>query len=572
MHTRYIRPGLAVVVLSASLLAHGAAISSAAPGSERTEQDVAISDAGSDVRESVVRVKVPLPDSAGPHPAACDWLSYLRYRHVNGPQNAAEADRILIAQPGVLEGASAFDTVARNTVAAAAQRGQQVEFWALDRRSNCLEDHTGIEAAVTEANPEVAVGYYYRGDSVDGRRFDGYQSGPQVKWLSEMGVEQTVRDQYDLMAAELPDKRIRRDKVLCGGHSLGGAVTAYFAQWDFDGDPGYEQCSGYFALDSAISPNLPFALKAELAALISDFSGADSARAAVQAGIIPASVNAPALINPETMNLLAIAGAAAQIAPEGESSLLQLRNLNIEASLRLLFSSGIGQALQPGDVAIRNVRLTNTAALASLLDNNSQPLAFLQASMGFYSGGPVADKDFPIPNAVNSAQRPLTASLLGPDRYVVPTAHGPLYGWHNYDGLPADVPRASDGQPYTSPDREVTDVAQLAGNLADHPLDFTEQYFPTVLLAETVLGPTHLQSHLTHPEGLTAHHTIDLLGGSGLAVGTEPKPNGTVGTLTTVVAPGYHHLDVLTASAHQNDNRSEPVSTALADFAVDGER
>ena len=42
---------------------------------------------------------------------------------------------------------------------------------------------------------------------------------------------------------------IRRDKVLCGGHSLGGAITGYFAQWDFDGDP--------TTVDDADSPSAP---------------------------------------------------------------------------------------------------------------------------------------------------------------------------------------------------------------------------------------------------------------------------------------------------------------------------
>lgn len=54
-----------------------------------------------DVAESVVRVKVPLPASAGPRPEACDWLSYLRFRHKDGPAAAADADKILVAQPGM---------------------------------------------------------------------------------------------------------------------------------------------------------------------------------------------------------------------------------------------------------------------------------------------------------------------------------------------------------------------------------------------------------------------------------------------------------------------------------------
>jgi hypothetical protein len=39
----------------------------------------------------------------GIHPAACDWLSYLRYRDSEGPAASADADRILVAQPGILD-------------------------------------------------------------------------------------------------------------------------------------------------------------------------------------------------------------------------------------------------------------------------------------------------------------------------------------------------------------------------------------------------------------------------------------------------------------------------------------
>ncbi len=566
MRHRYISQMLAIVLLSISLLMTETSTSTAAPGPDRTEKAVTVVGTSDQVSESIVRIKSPLPKSVGPHPAACNWLSYLRYRDTDGPQRSADADRILIAQPGVLEGASAFDTLARNTIARAAEQGVHLEFWALDRRSNCLEDHTGVDASIEKNNPGLAVDYYYRGRTVNGKRFGGYRSNQSLKWLSAMGLAQTVEDQYALMRAELPEQRTRRDKVLCGGHSLGGVITAYFAQWDFGGDPGYKQCGGYFALDSAISLTVPFApdwIPSDLVGQLS--AGTSQIHAGIEAGVIPASANLPALINPETMNLLAIAGAAARTAPSAESRLMHIQNPNIDTSLRILFSRDGTEAATLGTLPVRQIRLTNTAALGSLLDNNSQPLAFLQTANGFYRGGPVVDKDFPLPNALNQSARSFTATALGPDRLALPTARGPLYDWANFNEVQSGGARSSKGQTFTAPNREVTDINQLASNLADHPLDFTEQYFPTMLLADTIEGPAHLKRYLKHSHGITANHTLALVGGSGLTIGHK---KGGTGTITTVVAPGYHHLDVLTASATQNNGRPEPVSTALAAFAA----
>ncbi|NUO43844.1 MAG: hypothetical protein HOV82_17620, partial [Streptomyces sp.] len=39
----------------------------------RTETPVVSTSPVAGVRETVVRVKAPLPESAGPRPAACDW-------------------------------------------------------------------------------------------------------------------------------------------------------------------------------------------------------------------------------------------------------------------------------------------------------------------------------------------------------------------------------------------------------------------------------------------------------------------------------------------------------------------
>ncbi|WP_405725630.1 hypothetical protein OG885_03235 [Streptomyces sp. NBC_00028] len=545
-------------------------LTAAAPGAHadgaRTETPVVSTSPVAGVRETVVRVKAPLPESAGPRPAACDWLSYLRYRAGDGPAAAADADRILVAQPGILEGAGAFDSVARNVVTAAAARGRHIEFWALDRRSNCLEDRTGIASG----DQHTAVDYYYRGEQVGGRTFNGYAGNGQLGWMARLGIEQTVRDEYDLLTSELPDQSVRERKVLCGGHSLGGVVTGYFATADFDGNPattadaGHRQCAGYFALDTTVSTSL-----ADLSGSIPDDTnlpdvglGYGVVQAGLDSGVLPRALSAPVLLNPETMTLLAIAGLGALEAPGAEADLPRYlpANLNIEATNRFLFSRDT-PTFVTGSPGVKDFRLTNDAVLGALLDDNSVPLAFLQSSVGFFDGGPVADKNFPVANG--SSQQP---GLFGIDYKAIPDrAHGPLYTWRNYDRVgAADDPgyRSADGTPFTAAGKEVTDLRELARSLAEQPLDFTEQYFPTKLVTDLELaGSPQVKKLLAHPEGITAHPTLTVLAGDGLLAGRVPDD------LHPLIAPGYQHLDVLTAAPVQNDGLPEVVSSGLARFA-----
>ncbi|MFF7446489.1 MULTISPECIES: hypothetical protein [unclassified Streptomyces] len=554
------------VLLTAGTLT--AAASGARADGARTETPVVSSSPITGVRESVVRVRVPLPASAGARPAACDWLSYLRYRAVGGPAASVDADRILIAQPGILEGAGAFDSVARNTVAAASAQGRHIEFWALDRRSNCLEDRTGIASG----DQHTAVDYYYRGKQVAGRTFDGFVGNGQLGWMAGLGIEQTVRDQYDLLAAELPGQTLRKRKVLCGGHSLGGVVTGYFAAADFDGNPrttadaGYNQCAGYFALDTTVSTSL-----GDLSGNLPDDVnlpdiglGHGVVQAGLDSGVLPRSLSAPVLLNPETMTLLAIAGLGALRGPGAEADLPRYlpSGLNIDATNRFLFSKDTATFVT-GTPSVKDFRLTNEAVLGSLMDDHSVPLAFLQSSVGFFDGGPLADKNFPVANGDQS--RP---GLYGTEYKAIPDRpRGPLYTWRNFDRVgDADDPgyRSADGTPFTAAGKEVTDIQELARSLAEQPLDFTEQYFPTKLVTDLQLATSpQVKKLVVHPGGLTANPTLTVLAGDGLLAGRVPAD------LHPVVADGYQHLDVLTAAPVQNNGRPEPVSTSLAGFAAD---
>lgn len=556
------------IVCAVALLVFGASPASGQPSPVRTEIPVASSSPVTDVEASVVSVPAPLPPDALPHPVQCDYLSYLRYTSVDGPAKSADADRILVAQPGIFEGAGAFESVARNTVSAAAAQGSHIEFWALDRRSNCLEDHAGTQAALKTGDLKTATDYYYGGAEVDGKRFAGFADGASTAWLANQGIEQTLRDQYDLLRLELPDQQLRKEKVLCGGHSLGGFVTGYFAEWDFDGnadtldDAGYNQCAGYFALDTIVKAGTPPLLRGipdiELPAAVADpiakLTGAlDTA--------LPV-LRLPAVINPETTNLLAMAGVAARLDPNGINDLVDVlpNNLNIDATLRVLLSKDTVMAAT-GSPSVRTLFATNDAVLGALLDDNSQPFGFLQSSVGFIGAQPVTDKAFPTLPGMEAL--PVIGSALGDARKAAPAVYGdPLvvYTWNDYDSLDDSEQTAR----YTDSTSEVTSIAQLARSLAEPPLDFTEWYFPTTLATDlTQSGSTAIREHRLHRDGVERNPILTLQGTGGIELPPSGHPND-----HPIVIQGYNHLDVLTAAQTQNNGRPEVVSTELARFAV----
>ncbi|TPQ16169.1 hypothetical protein [Streptomyces sporangiiformans] len=562
---------LGAAVLTAAPSADGASARTGAPA--RTESPVASTSPVTGVTETKVSVRIPLPASVGSRPAQCDWLSYLRYRSSGGPSKSAEADRILVAQPGILEGAGAFDSVARNTVKAAAEKGQHIEFWALDRRSNCLEDNTGIATG----DATKAVDYYYRGKRVDGRKFDGFLKSDQVRWLAEVGLERTVRDQYDLLAAELPDQKLRKEKVMCGGHSLGGVLTGVFATWDFDGnkatkaDAGFNQCAGYFALDTTIATNLDD-LNGSSGTLngsvlpegtVPDTGlGFTALQAGLRSGVLPRFLALPVVLNPETMNLLAIGGLAARVAPGAESELLGTvpSNVNIETTSRTMFSKNAATFLT-GKPSIRDFRLTNAAVLGTFMDDNSAPLSFIQSSVGLFDGGRIVDKNFPLSNDVQGSP-----ALFGTELKAIPDEpDGPLYTWRNYDRVGAaddPVHRSADGTPFTTAAKEVTDIGELARSLSEQPLDFTEDYFPTKLVTDLYLvDEPQIAGHMPHTEGLKANPSVTFVAGDGILADHIPEDKN------PVVLPGYQHLDVITAAPVQNDGKREQIATRLSAFA-----
>jgi hypothetical protein len=516
------------------------------------------------VKESAVRLHAPMPESAPEHPEACDWISYLRFRHVDGPRRASRANAVLTLMPGIFAGGGSFDQVARNTVRRAAKRGRHVEVWGIDRRSNCLEDHRGVRAGVKTGDPRVSFGYYFEGREVDGRTFPGFADEQRAAFLRDVGLKQTVEDWHTVITRGMPSRRKRQRKLICGGHSLGGPLTAALASWDFDGDPetdedaGYNQCAAFVGLDTTVSME---------GGEGSAGPGVDVLTAAVsQSGASP-FVNVPPL-TPETLLAPALIGVTAFQKPSEETITTQLvpRDPEWELTQRLLFSRN-PQDFATGSPSIRDFRVTNASALAAIFDDNSSPISIFRASVGMYTGAPLVDKTFPAPDP----------TLAAPEE-----PHGPLYRWQNYSRVGAtgaELELNDEGDPYTSRDSEVTDIRQLGRSLYQFPVNFIESYFPTRLVTDFAAMTAgdrsgdlaNLRWNGPSMKPILLVQAGDSDGNDAAAddgpTRTGEKPNDK--TLSReAILPGYNHLDVATAAWRQNDRRKEGSSKELARFML----
>ncbi|AYF78427.1 hypothetical protein D7D52_36530 [Nocardia yunnanensis] len=563
---------VAAIVLAASCIQIGTATADSEPVSaagDRQEQPLSTRDG---VAVSHVSFALPLPASAAAHPAACDRVGYVRYRSVDGPATAADADHIIVQQQGMFGGTANSDSVAFNTVHSARAMGQHLEFWALARRSSCLDENTGFDYAARTGDYLDAVDYYFNGAPIDGVRFPGFKSSADLPVLDQMGLERIVRDQYEVMAAEVPDLAQRQRKYVCTGISLGGLVTGFFADWDFDGHSGADQCAAFASQDSMINSD-PVAI--QNTPLLHDLTNAivgptDSVvQAGFRADVMPRVMGDMPVLGTKALMIMRLAGLAAHLDPDGESRLLAHlpHDPDIDATLNFLFAPSWSDFAAKGGSGggIRDFRFTNTALLGVLIDNNSTNFALFQQGVGALSGGPVQEKTFPTPGAV--AQLPLLGNYLrmsaGPQQRVAPTDPTVLYTWRNYNDVT--------GVPYTSPGHEVADIRDTARQLATgQPGAYWESYFPLRVVID--LGAGYGGARSGEMAGLR-YHGANRTKPNYVAWAADSVVQYGVGTLFPVPAsaqivtlPGYNHIDTIGAAAVQNDGNPDYSGETLARF------
>lgn len=551
------------------------------------------------VETQVIEVDAQDKASVFGAPLACDKIKVMRMRLRGADPDASQADAAVLLVPGILEGAGAFHHVGRHLVyLAKTQRQRSLQVWAMDRRANCLEDKTGIEAAEQAPNLRAAedllIGYYYRGARIDGKQFGGFLRPSQTRYLSEFGMAQTTRDMRTVIQHFVPSPEVSKRKVFVGGHSLGGIHTSAFLSWDFDGNPQTLDDAGYNLVAGAIGMDTIITSLSEVPAILGKLSplalklvdGAyPKVLSALREGVLPAQTFVPGLIGPEVLALPTALGVFASKGPHEESlALKKLGRLSpeLQGFTRLLNArDGANLVFAP---YLQDYRFTTTALIGAAFSKQFTPLGFLQTGLGFMKGGPMVKKTL-TGGALKGV--PLIGNALGAAFGLVPSwapadagrrpflsseSDGPLYDWADRDEVGAHPDdRLTDASGRTTFTSLASNPAKMSNFVkALHaPLDLTEWYFPLRIALDSVAmadPATAVKQGLNvfYPQAPRQVPSLLILGDEGLVA------QGSLGPLVppqanVVMARGFAHLDPMFVSA-ESPSQVDYVMKPMLDF------
>jgi pimeloyl-ACP methyl ester carboxylesterase len=174
-----------------------------------------------------------------PGPRKYDQLDVTKF-------GSAQARTVLVLVPGTNGGRGDFTLTAREIV----KRVPQLAVWAVDRRSQQLEDTTVFERALAGTVTPKAMFDYYAGWIGDPTITPHYQP-PDASKLG-FAADWGLRVQLEDVRAVIAKARAAGKRVLLGGHSLGASVAVAYASWDFGGRPGYKDVDGIVLIDGGL--------------------------------------------------------------------------------------------------------------------------------------------------------------------------------------------------------------------------------------------------------------------------------------------------------------------------------
>jgi hypothetical protein len=380
---------------------------------------------------------------------------------------------------------------------------------------------------------------------------------------------------YDILHYLMPTPGVSRKKAFVGGHSLGGIHTAVFLAWDFDGNPatlddaGYNLVAGAFGLETQVRPlnagfffgagstsaSIEKRLKIEAAETNAGF---DRLLAALQSGSIPRNVDIPGVFTSEVIALPEFLGIAAALDPDAESTLMS--RVTLSPAVR-----GITGLLHPSNVPLTEFRYSNKAKVGIFFDDHFEPMNFLQAGLGFLSGGPVMQK---MPHSgLSSSMTYYIATDAGPDLQHL--HEGPLYGWADRDQIgdaaDPDFMDISGSVRFTYLENEPVDIDDFIRALSSTPTNLTEWYFPVRILLDSMIAAKDFAPaygiNTYHLDGVAKIDSFVANGSQGISPFGELAP---VPRQTVVEAPGYTHLDPMFEAVNSPSQQSYVMRPLLA--------
>lgn len=191
-------------------------------------------------------------------------LNNARYtRYYLSDQADSQPDAIVVLVPGFEGGASTFAVLAESLARRAkSESSVVVEVWAVDRRSNQLEDTAGLDLAEQEQDPSLGLDFLF-GDDLGlemnetleaelNRRAIFYDTGEDLAFMAQWTT--LVHSQDIDAVVEEARSTARNANVFLGGHSAGTGFTARYAATDFnldggDPEPGYAKVRGLVMLE-----------------------------------------------------------------------------------------------------------------------------------------------------------------------------------------------------------------------------------------------------------------------------------------------------------------------------------
>jgi pimeloyl-ACP methyl ester carboxylesterase len=155
----------------------------------------------------------------------------------------ASARNVLVLIPGTFGGSADFRLVAKTLV----DRVPNLQVWAIDRRSNALEDTSVMVKALNgQATNQELFDYYigWLGNKEIAPHYEPIKDA-DVPFAKRWGLKLAMEDTRRVVLAARKGGR----KVILGGHSLGASSVYDYAVWDFAGRPGYRDIEGMIAID-----------------------------------------------------------------------------------------------------------------------------------------------------------------------------------------------------------------------------------------------------------------------------------------------------------------------------------